>query len=128
MLKMALTCSLRLSLASQAFTGSLWLSMALCDSHSGSHWLSLPLSGRLWSSLAHYCSLISRTALDRLTGPLLGSHRRCHDDALSPALFLAKFECEIFLLMGKLRLMLIIFKDSETHHMTIVYIELKFCI
>ena len=26
------------------------------------------------------------TALDRLTGPLLGSHRRCHDDALYPAL------------------------------------------
>ena len=26
------------------------------------------------------------TALDRLTGPLLGSHRRCQDDALSPVL------------------------------------------
>ena len=32
--------------------------MALCDSHSGSHWLSLPLSGIFWPSLAHYCSLI----------------------------------------------------------------------
>ena len=46
---------------------SLWLSMALCDSHSGSHWLSLPLSGKLWPSLAHYCSLISRIQ------PLIGS-------------------------------------------------------
>ena len=49
--------------------------MALCDSHSGSHWLSLPLSGILWPSLAHYCSLISH------------SHRRCHNDALYPVLF-----------------------------------------
>jgi len=30
------------------------------------------------------------TALDRLTGPLLGSHRRCHDDALYPALQVAE--------------------------------------
>ena len=29
----------------------------------------------------------SYTALDRLTGTLLGSHRRCHDDALYPARF-----------------------------------------
>ena len=59
---------------------SLWLSMALCDSHSGSHWLSLPLSGKLWPSLAHYYSLILRTQ------SLIGSQRRCHADALSPAL------------------------------------------
>ena len=47
---------------SLALTGSppvsLWLFMALCDSHSGPHWLSLPLSGILWLPLAHYCSLI----------------------------------------------------------------------
>ena len=60
---------------SQALTGPLpvflWLSMALCDSHSGSHWLSLPLSGILWPSLAHYCSLISRIQ------PLIGSQGPC---------------------------------------------------
>ena len=79
--KNALTYSLRLSLA---VSGSYWispcLSMALCDSHSGSLWLSLPLSGILWPSLAHNCSLISRIQ------PLIGSHRRCHNDALYPAL------------------------------------------
>ena len=48
--------------------------MALCDSHT------LALSGSLLLSNFAY------TALDRLTGPLLGSQRRCHDDALSPAL------------------------------------------
>ena len=58
--------NVRLSLSS-----SLWLSMALCDSHSGSHWLSLPLSGKLWPSLAHYCSLISRIQ------PLIGSQGPC---------------------------------------------------
>ena len=40
----------------------------------------MALSGSLLFSNFAY------TALDRLTGPLLGSHRRCHDDALSPAL------------------------------------------
>ena len=45
--------------------------MALCDSHSGSHWLSLPLSGILWPSLAHYCSLILRIQ------PLIGSQGPC---------------------------------------------------
>ena len=89
-----LTCSFRLSLA---LFGSYWtspcLSLALCDSHSGSHWLSLPLAGILWPSLAHYCSLFSRIQ------PLLGSHRRCHNDALCPALFLAtKNDPEYFLL------------------------------
>ena len=38
----------------------------------------------------HYGSLLlsnfAYTALDRLTGPLLGSHRRFHDDALYPPL------------------------------------------
>ena len=54
--------------------------MALCDSHSGSHWLTLWLSGIFWPSLAHYCSLILRIQ------SLIGSQRRCHADALSPAL------------------------------------------
>ena len=62
---------------------SLWLSMALCDSHSGSHWLSLPLSGILWPSLAHYCSLISRIQ------SLIGSQGPC--SALSAAATLTHF-------------------------------------
>ena len=44
------------NLLSQAFTGSLWLlldlSLSLSDSHFGSHWLSLPLSGLLWLTFA----------------------------------------------------------------------------
>ena len=52
-------------------SGSHWLSMALCDSHSGSHWLSLLLSGILWPSLAHDFSLISRIQ------PLIGSQGPC---------------------------------------------------
>ena len=65
---LALTCSLRLLLdLSLSLSGS----MALCDSHSGSQWLSLPLSGILWPSLAHYCSLISRIQ------PLIGSQGPC---------------------------------------------------
>ena len=55
-----------------------WLSTALCDS--GSHWLSLPLSGILWPSLAHYCSLISS---------LIGSQGLC--SALSAAATLTHF-------------------------------------
>ena len=73
--------------------------MALCDSHSGSHWLSLALTATLWHTLALSGSLVlsnfACTALDWLTGPLLGSHRRCHDDALYPAflpdIFIAGF-------------------------------------
>ena len=43
-------------------------------------WHTLTLSGsRLLSNFAY-------TVLDRLSGPLLGSQRRCHADALSPAL------------------------------------------
>ena len=45
--------------------------MALYDSHSGSHWLSLPLYDILWPSLAHYFSLISRIQ------PLIGSQGPC---------------------------------------------------
>ena len=63
---------------------SLWLSMALCDSHSGSHWPSLPLSGILWLSLAHYCSLISRIQF------LIGSGGPCF--ALSAAATLTHLE------------------------------------
>ena len=40
----------------------------------------LALSGSLL--LSHF----AYTVLDRLSGPLLGSQRRCHADALSPAL------------------------------------------
>ena len=83
-------------LLSQAFTGSLWLLLGLSLSLSGSHWLSvtttLALTATLWHTLALSGSLLlsnfAYTALDRLTGPLLGSHRRCHDDALYPALVL----------------------------------------
>ena len=57
--------------------------MALCDSHSGSHWLLPPLSGLLWPSLAHYCSLIS------LIQSLIGSQGPC--SALSAAATLMHF-------------------------------------
>ena len=57
--------------------------MALCDSHSGSHWLSLPLSGILWPSLAHYCSVIS------CIQSLIGSQGPC--SALSAAATLTHF-------------------------------------
>ena len=74
--------------------GSLWLLMDLSLSLSGSLWLSvtptLALTATLWHTLALSGSLLlwnfAYTALDRLTEPFLGSHRRCHDDALSPAL------------------------------------------
>ena len=56
--------------------------MALCDSHSGSHWLSMPLSGILLPSLAH-CSLISRIQ------SLIGSQGPCL--ALSAAATLTHF-------------------------------------
>ena len=82
------------NLLSQAFTGSLWLLLDLSLPPSGSLWLSvtptLALTATLWHTLALSGSLLlsnfAYTALDRLTGPLLGSHRRCHDDALYPAL------------------------------------------
>ena len=52
--------------------------------------LSLALTATLWDTLALSGSLLlsnlAYTALDWLTGPLLGSHRRCHDDALYPVL------------------------------------------
>ena len=61
---------------SLALTGSLCLS----SSHSGSHWLSLPLSG---SPLNFNFTYI---VLARLTRSLLGSQRRCHTDAPYPDL------------------------------------------
>ena len=88
---LALTCSLRLSLA---LSGSYWISPCLFLALYGSLWLplwlSLALTATLWHTLALSGSLLlsnfAYTALDRLTEPFLGSHRRCHDDALSPAL------------------------------------------
>ena len=50
-------------------SGSYLLSQA--GSLPGSHWLSLPLSGILWPSLAHYSSEISRKQ------PLIGSQGPC---------------------------------------------------
>ena len=81
-------------LLSQDFTGSLWLLLDLSLSLNGSQWLSvtptLALTATLWQTLALSGSLLlsdfAYTALDRLTGPSLGSHRRGHDDALSLAL------------------------------------------
>ena len=86
-LPLALTCSLRLSLA---LSGSYWISPCLSLALYGSLWLplwlSLALTATLWQTLALSSSLLlsnfAYTALDRLTGPLLDSHRRCHDDAL----------------------------------------------
>ena len=79
---------------SQAFTGSLWLLLDLSLSLSGSLWLSvtptLALTATLWHTLALSGSLLlsnfAYTVLDRPSGPLLGSQRRRHADALSPAL------------------------------------------
>ena len=92
-------------LLSHAFTGSLWLlldlSLSLSGSlglfvtptlaPSGSLWLLLTLSCFHWLSLALTGSLpvslwLSVTPTLPLTGSLLLSQRRCHTDALSPAL------------------------------------------
>ena len=81
---------------SQALAGSLWLFLAVSLSLSGSLWLPLwlPLAliSTLWLTLALSDSLLfsnfAYTVLDQLSGPLLGSQRRCHADALSPALFI----------------------------------------
>ena len=56
----------------------LWLSVTPTLALNGSHCHSLALSGSLLFSNFAY------TALERLTGPLLGSHR--HNDAIYPAL------------------------------------------
>ena len=78
---MALTCSLGLSLA---LSGSYWISPSLSLTPT------LALTGSHCHSVAHSGSLLlsnfAYTVLDRLSGPLLGSQRRCYADALSPAL------------------------------------------
>ena len=86
------------NLLSQAFTGFLWLLLDLSLSLSCSLWLSVTPTLALtcfspttiWHTLALSGSLLLSnfvyTVLDRLSGPLLGSQRRCHADALSPAL------------------------------------------
>ena len=61
-----------------SLSGSLWLSVTPTLALTGSHCHSLTLSGSLLLSNFAY------TDLERLTGPLLGSHR--HDDALYPGL------------------------------------------
>ena len=68
--------------------------MALTGSLPVSLWLSvtptLALTATLWLTLALSDSLLlsnfAYAILDWLPGPLLGSQRRCHADALSPAL------------------------------------------
>ena len=69
---------------SVALTGSLPVSLPV------SHWLSLALKATLLHTLALPGSLLlsifAFTVLDRLSGPLLGSHRQCHADVLSLAL------------------------------------------
>ena len=63
-----------------AHSCSLWLPIALCSSNSGSHWLSLPISGSI------LLSNFAFTVLDWLTWPLFGAQRRCHACALFPGL------------------------------------------
>ena len=65
---------------SLSLSGSLWLSVTPTLALTATLWHTLALSGSLLLSNFAY------TALDRLTGLLLGSHRRCHNDALYPAL------------------------------------------
>ena len=87
------------NLLSQAFTGSLWLLLDLSLSLSGSLWLSvtptLALTAILWHTLALSGSLLlsnfAYTVLDWLSGPLLGSQRCCHADALFPGLGVPMF-------------------------------------
>ena len=90
-LKLALSGFHWLSLAlTGSLPVSLWLSMALYGSLWLPLWLSLAPTATLWHTLALSGSLMlsnfAYKALERLTGPLLGSHRRCHDDALYPTL------------------------------------------
>ena len=86
-LPLALTCSLRLSLA---LSGSYWISPCLSLALYGSLWLplwlSLALTATLWHTLAplaHYCSQTSRIQ------SLIGSQGRC--SALSAAAMLTHF-------------------------------------
>ena len=78
---MALYGSLQLPLwLSLALSGSYWLSVTPTLVPTDSHRHPLAYSGRL------LLSNFAFTVLDRLSGPLLGSQRRCHADALCPGL------------------------------------------
>ena len=63
-------------------SGSLWLFLVV----SSSLWFPLALTGSLCGPLWLTIALLFRIYSPWLTGPLLGSHRRCHDEALYPAL------------------------------------------
>ena len=87
-------CEASLFFATSLPNGSYWISPCLSLALYGSLWLplwlSLALTATLWHTLALSGSLMlsnfAYTVLDWLSGPLLGSQRRCHADALSPAL------------------------------------------
>ena len=83
--------------------------MALCDSHSGSHWLSLPLSGILWPSVAHYCSLISRIQ------PLIGSQGPCSALIADATMtYFLPLWCEGYMVVVKV--IIIIYRTIVFHH------------
>ena len=92
-----LTCSLRPFLA---LSGSYWISPCLSLALYGSLWLPLwlplALTATLWLTLALSGSLLlsnfAYTVLDHPSGPLLGSQRRCHADALCPCLLLSSIK------------------------------------
>ena len=71
---------------SLALYGSLWLPL----------WLPLALTATLWLTLAFSGPLLpfnfAYIVLDRLSGPLLGSQRRCHADSLCSGLAIDDYE------------------------------------
>ena len=67
---------------SLALYGSLWLSVTPTLAPTATLWLTLALSGSLLLSNFAY------TVLDQPSGPVLGSQRRCHADALYPGVCL----------------------------------------
>ena len=71
---------------SLALYGSLWLPL----------WLPLALTATLWLTLALSGPLLpfnfAYIVLDRLSGPLLGSQRRCHADSLCSGLAIDDYE------------------------------------
>ena len=78
--------NVRLACISLAPYGSLWLPLLLSLALTATLWHTLALSGSLLLSNFVY------TVLDRLSGPLLGSQRRCHADALCPCLLLSSIK------------------------------------
>ena len=70
---------------SLALYGSLWLPLWLSLAPTATPWHTLALSGSLLLSNFAY------TVLNLLSGPLLGSQRRCHADALYPSLVTPNF-------------------------------------